>query len=511
MTALTGPELGFGRLLHAEWTKFRTVRGWVIGMVAAALVTVLLGLIAPLGGQRECVGPHGTTCAKPTQPVGPDGEAVTDGVYFVHQPLGRDGAITVRVASLTGQIPPLDDPRPGAAMKPGLVPWAKAGLLVRASTRQGSPYAAVMTTGHHGVRMQYDYTHDAAGTLTGSTGWLRLVRSGDTLTGYESSDGRHWKKIGTAHLAGLPATVPAGLFVASPAYEVTTQSFGGTSTDGGASEATAAFDHLSLQGGRSGGTWHGAQIGSGGGGPQTPGFQQSNGTFHLTGSGDIAPAVAGPEGDDVEGSLIGAFAGLLVVIVVATLFITAEYRRGLIRTSLAADPRRGVLLLSKAVVLGAVTFVAGLAAAAIAFFVVRAIRHSKGDLVLPVTWSTELRVIAGTAALLAVAAVLALALGTLLRRSAAAVATGIVLIVLPYILAVASVLPVSPAQWVLRISPAAAFAIQQSIPQYAQVDAAYTPSTGYFPLSPWAGFAVLCGWTALALGFAIVTLRRRDA
>ena len=25
---------GFGQLLHAEWTKFRTVRGWVIGMIA---------------------------------------------------------------------------------------------------------------------------------------------------------------------------------------------------------------------------------------------------------------------------------------------------------------------------------------------------------------------------------------------------------------------------------------------------------------------------------------------
>src|SRR5581483_10731277 len=27
---------GFGSLLHAEWTKFRTVRGWVIGMIIAA-------------------------------------------------------------------------------------------------------------------------------------------------------------------------------------------------------------------------------------------------------------------------------------------------------------------------------------------------------------------------------------------------------------------------------------------------------------------------------------------
>ncbi len=39
----------FAHVLRAEWTKFRTVRGWVIGMVVAALVTVLLGLAGRRG------------------------------------------------------------------------------------------------------------------------------------------------------------------------------------------------------------------------------------------------------------------------------------------------------------------------------------------------------------------------------------------------------------------------------------------------------------------------------
>ena len=39
----------------------------------------------------------------------------------------------------------------------------------------------------------------------------------------------------------------------------------------------------------------------------------------------------------------------------------------------------------------------------------------------------------------------------------------------------------------------------------------YTPAFGFYPLAPWAGFAVLCGWTALALGLATYLLRRRDA
>ena len=87
----------------------------------------------------------------------------------------------------------------------------------------------------------------------------------------------------------------------------------------------------------------------------------------------------------------------------------------------------------------------------------------------------------------------------------------IAVVILPYVLAVASALPTGAAQWLLRLTPAAGFAIQQSLPQYPQVIGAYTPSNGYFPLAPWAGFAVLCGYTALALGIAAHRLRRRDA
>ena len=105
---------------------------------------------------------------------------------------------------------------------------------------------------------------------------------------------------------------------------------------------------------------------------------------------------------------------------------------------------------------------------------------------------------------------LALALGTILRRSALAVTAVIVLIVLPYILAVASVLPAGPAEWLLRVTPAAAFAVQQTLVRYPQVARAYTPADGYFPLAPWAGFAVLCGYTACALGLATYLVRRRD-
>jgi ABC-type transport system involved in multi-copper enzyme maturation permease subunit len=502
---------GFAQLLRAEWTKFRTVRGWVIGVLAAALVIVLLGLFAAASSHAFC---NGRACSH-SVPVGPGGEAVTDSFYFVHRPLAGNGSITVRVTSLAGGTTPH-----GLGGPAGLQPWSKAGILITENTRPGSAYAAMMVTGSHGVRMQDDYTADipgSAGTVsTVSPRWLRLGRTGDTITGYESADGSTWTKVGTTSLAGLPRAAQAGLFVTSPAStRATSQRLLGSGAIVQPSLATAVFDHLSLHGTWPGDAWQGSLVGSASAGNpvQGGGYHQAGGGFTVAGSGDIAPAVAGAgtSGQTIEHSLVGAFAALIALAVVAAMFITAEYRRGLIRTTLTASPRRGRVLAAKAAVIGAAAFVAGLAGAAAAVSLGERLLRGNGHFVYPVTALTEVRVVAGTAAVLAVAAVLALAIGAIVRRSAEAVAAVIVVIVVPYLLAVPHVLPVAAARWLLRITPAAGFSIQQSIPQYPQVSNAYTPSSGYFPLAPWAGFAVLCGYAAVALGLAIVLLRRRDA
>ncbi len=518
-SALAPGRDGFAQLLRAEWVKFRSVRGWVIGMIVAVLAIVVLGV--GQGGQGSC-GTHGAA-SDCTQLLGPGGEAVADSFYFVHKPLAGNGGITVRMTSLTGQVPDPSGPGSGAAngggsMHGGLVPWAKAGIIIKASTRPGSAYAAMMVTGSHGVRMQDHYTGDAPGLAgavsAASPRWLRLTRSGDSLTGYDSADGRHWTQVGTAVLAGLPATVPAGLFATSPQYWH--MSMGLTVLSGGTSQATGVFDQLSLRGRWPARVWTGSAIGAPGGpaAGSPGGIQAAGGQFTVTGTGDIAPSVSGAAGlgVTVAQTLIGVFAGLIAVIVVAVMFVTAEYRRGLIRVTLAATPRRGRVLAAKAVVIGAVTFVAGLAGAAIAVTEGQRVLREHGVYVWPVTALTEVRVIAGTAAVLAVAAVTALAIGTVLRRSAAAVATVTVTIVAPYLLIVAvPILPTGPADWLARVTPAAAFAVQQTLVQYPQVNNVYVPSTGYYPLAPWVGFAVLCGWAALALGLAAYLLRRRDA
>jgi hypothetical protein len=45
---------GFGSLLRAEWIKFRSVRGWVIGMILAGLLTILLGVFAAANASFGC-------------------------------------------------------------------------------------------------------------------------------------------------------------------------------------------------------------------------------------------------------------------------------------------------------------------------------------------------------------------------------------------------------------------------------------------------------------------------
>jgi hypothetical protein len=533
----------FPHLLRSEWTKFRSVRGWLIALVAAALLSALAVVaIASAANGKQNPGAH------PTVAIGPGGEAVTDHFYFVHQPLDGNGSITARVTSLA------DGELPGQGMGSSThtaQPWAKAGIMIKASTTAGSAYAAVMVTPGHGVRMQYNFTHDLAG-LSGipsasSPRWLRLARSGDTITGYDSTDGTHWTEIGTATLTGLPWTAQAGLFAASPQYVLGAQGFANNNDQPFYdTRITAAFDHVGLEGAAvkgagevGGGAWTVGHVGFGTGpaqlgnvngappvtrhcaqrgpckGEVLPGFRftQAGGRLTLSGSGgDVAPYVADldPLGTVFKGSAIG----LLAVIALGALFITAEYRRGLIRTTFAASPRRGRVLAAKAIVIGAVTFVAGLVGAAVALLIAERKLHSGGwvSSVYPVWALTSghgLQIVVGTAGLLAVAAILALSAGAVLRRSAAAITAVVALMIIPVILGV--ILPQDAAVWVLRLTPASAFGLQQGTPQYSQVMHACMPYNGCFPLAPWNGFLVACVWALAGLGLAVYVLRRRDA
>jgi ABC-type transport system involved in multi-copper enzyme maturation permease subunit len=498
---LTPERESFWRLVHAEWTKFRTVRGWV---VAVLVMIVAIPAFAFLSTHRGIGCVNGAVSASPVgcavQPTGPGGVPVIDEFDFAHQPVTGNGTITVQVTSLTGQARAANQLVPS-----GLDPWSKAGIIIKENTSQGSAYAAMMVTGSNGVRMQWDYVNDTPG-LTGSVSasaprWLRLVRDGGTITGYDSADGKHWAPVGTATLPGLTSTVQAGLFAA-----------GSWTEDGQVIQATGVFRHIGLSWPAAG--WAGTNVGGPNAVPALGTIRQSAGALAVASFGDISPAVGGSymgSGQPLQAVLAGTLLGLIPLVVVAAMFITAEYRRGLIRVSLTAAPRRGRLLAAKAVVIGAVGFVAGLVGATLA--VALGLHLLRGSLEWPASLLTEAWMIIGTAALLAAAAVLALAIGTIVRGTALAVALAIVVIFLPYLFALhpGGSNPAGPGGWELEITPAAALSVQTSAPRFYQLITDYVPHAGYYPLAPWAGLAVECAWAAAALALAYYLLRQRDA
>ena len=522
---LTPERESFWHLVHAEWTKFRTVRGWVIA-VLVTIVAITAFVFVASDVSSSCVGPGGPS-ACPAQPTGPGGVPVIDAFYFAHQPVTGSGTITVQMTSLTGQVEVGQAGNGAPQMAPGLQPWSKAGIIIKENTSQGSAYAAMMVTGSNGVRMQWDYVNDtpglgkrageAGGVSASAPRWLRLVRTGGTITGYDSADGTHWTLVGTATLPGLTSTVQAGLFAAGSFYDSNFCTYDSNFC----TRATGVFRHIGLSWPATG--WTGTNVGGPNFGVPAPGtLRQSAGTLTVASFGDISPAAGsayGGSGQSLQRPLAGTFFGMIPLIVVAAMFITAEYRRGLIRVSLTAAPRRGRLLAAKAVAVGAVGFVAGLVAATLAIAVGRPLLRRAGGLQWPVSLLTEARMVAGTGALLAVAAVLALAIGTIVRRSAPAVAIVILVIIVPYLLSFG---PLSGSQpqgsgpgggggWPLQITPAAALSVQQAVPQFHQLIAIYSLNAGYYPLAPWAGLAVECAWAAAALALAYYLLRRRDA
>jgi len=488
---------GFARLLRAEWAKFWTVRAWLLVLAVAAAVIVV---ISQLGASGSIDTGGGDLIA------GPDGTVVNDSFRFTHRPLTGDGSITVRATGLKGEG--------------GLEPWAKAGIIVKKDLRPGSPYAAVLGTPDHGVRMQWNFTHDTAGSTTdvvSSPRWLRLTRKGDLLTGYESPDGRTWTKITEVRLDGLPRTAEVGLFVATPDHQELHRSFGGTSEMSGGGKVTGTFDQLSLRGVSAAARWTSTDVS----GPVPAGAQEgetgrtavsASGAYTLTGhSGDIAPNET--VGDTVQMSFQGVFVGVLFMVALGALFVTSEYKRGLIRTTFTATPGRVRVLAAKTLVIATVTFVVGLIATALAFPLAQSRLRSNGykPPVFPdysLLDATALRAIVGSAILLSLVAVLALAVGVLLRSSAGTIATVLALVILPQILAFA--LPLPTAHWLLRLTPAAAYAIQQGLTYYPQVQHNCLPESGCYPMTPWNGLLVLVVYAAAALLLAAWRLRRRD-
>ncbi|GHJ48060.1 hypothetical protein Cs7R123_54020 [Catellatospora sp. TT07R-123] len=486
------PEESFPASLRAAWAELAR-RGRVLALAGAALLVLAFALLPGLAVHSSCSqGPVEVPC--PVDPRDEAGRAVADEFWFAHRGLDGDGTITARLTELTGTItypPPHHD-----QIVSGLVPWAKTGLIIKDGLRRGSAYAAIMMTGAHGVRMQHSYVEDVAGQPGGVSAaqprWLRLTRSGDVITGYESADGQRWTQVGTARLPGLPATVQVGLFAASPG-DLTLREIGlgGHVGESRFTQAVGVFDSVAVDGRAAPGPWGSDSVGEMNHTDwekyhRASGLVEAGGTLTVSGTGDIGP-VGAEGGQRVEGTLIGLFAGLIVVIVVAVRFGAAGTRRE---------------LAARSAVLGGAVFAGSLATAAVALPLGVWLLRRAGVNVLPVGLFTQARVVVGAAAVAALVAVFALALGVLLRRRWQAVTAGLGIVVLPYLFGVVPYLPDGVSAWLLRVTPAAGFAVLQTVDEFPQVTAHYAPYAGYFPLPGWAGLAVLGAFAGAAYALA---------
>jgi hypothetical protein len=173
--------------------------------------------------------------------------------------------------------------------------------------------------------------------------------------------------------------------------------------------------------------------------------------------------------------------------------ITGEYATGSIRSTFAAVPRRLPVLWSKLGVFLTTTFVLGTIASVLAFTAGQAIFSTK-DVGASFSDPHVARVVLGCGLFLAAMGAFGLALGALLRNTAAAITTlTLVLFVVPVIV---DLLPNGE-----KIGPYLPAAAGLTITSMSTGD----------PLGPWAGFGLLCAYVLATIALAAVMLVRRDA
>jgi YD repeat-containing protein len=143
-----------------------------------------------------------------------------DAFHYVYQPLSGDGTLVARVASLQGSL------------STGL-----AGVMVRETLDTAATNATTAASSYNST-IYFDVRSAAGGNTTGSGGllaslpyWVKVVRAGNSFTGYRSPDGVSWTQIGSSQTITMAQNVYVGLAVNS----------GSTSA-----VATATFDNVSL-------------------------------------------------------------------------------------------------------------------------------------------------------------------------------------------------------------------------------------------------------------------------
>jgi ABC-type transport system involved in multi-copper enzyme maturation permease subunit len=199
--------------------------------------------------------------------------------------------------------------------------------------------------------------------------------------------------------------------------------------------------------------------------------------------------------DPLSTSLLGVDFGVLAIGVLGVLLITGEYSTGMVRSTFAAVPTRLPVLWAKVGVFALVGFAVALPSTLIAFFAGQAFLSSQ-HIQIAFSHSGVPVAVVGSAVYLMLVGLFGIGLGTILRNTAAGIATfAAIMFVIPPLV---GILPASLANAIDPYLPNNAGAAVMDITAQAHT------------LSPWAGLAVFAGYCAAALAAGAVVLMRRD-
>src|SRR6266576_3407662 len=201
--------------------------------------------------------------------------------------------------------------------------------------------------------------------------------------------------------------------------------------------------------------------------------------------------------DPISTSLTGVSFAVVAFGVLSVLLMSGEYSTGKIRSSLTAVPRRLPVLWGKLAVFAGTIFSVSLVASFISFFLGQALLSSH-HINVAITAPDALRSVIGAALYVTVAGMIGVALGALLRNTAAGISTfaGVFFVLPP----LAGLLPASISN---HLNP--------YLPSNAEGAIWGGADNVHNALSPWTGFAFLCGYAAVLIGAGAWRLRRSDA
>jgi ABC-2 type transport system permease protein len=208
--------------------------------------------------------------------------------------------------------------------------------------------------------------------------------------------------------------------------------------------------------------------------------------------------LASSDADESPGSFItwGMMIAQITAVVLGALVVTTEYGTGMIRTTFAAVPSRGRVLLAKSVLIVAVLFVVGTGTALLGYLGGNYFLDREG--IGMALEGDVLRAMYGSGLYLAGIGLFTVAVGFLLRHTA-----GTISIVLALMLILGNMVNLVPGafgEWLTKLMPGnAGSAISTPV--------SFNPNL----LDAWTGFAVFGAETAVLVALAWVMVRRRDA